>query len=637
VERRAGLVDNAGMDAMGCRRWMAGLGGAAALLVVPLASGQLPDGVELVRGPVNGLRVGDATVVYGDPVAGARPADRVLFTHSRRDVVWAGAGLVRDGADAIVPAAERRSFEDPDGFWREFEEERFHDYAQRTTKVPREAVPVARAVRGGDVLELDGGRIEVIDTPGYSPGAVSYLIETGGKRIVCTGDLILKGGNIPDLYSLQDAVPEAKARGYHGYAARAGELIASLRKIAAAEPDVLVPARGAIIEDPQREIAVLIERLQAVLQSHFSTDALLWYWGEENLRVRSAKALDGEPVRSMPMAEERELPEWIVPIGNSRLIVSESGAGFLVDAGYRRIVGALEELRAAGRFERLEGIWVTHYHDDHTDHVQEVAEKYGAPVYFTESMTGILRHPSAYRMPCLTMNPVTGFDGQPDGETMEWQEFELTFFHFPGQTYYHGGLYLRRGEDEIFFVGDSFTPSGLDDYCLQNRNLIRPGEGYLYCLDRIEQHPRAWLINQHVAPMFQFDGARIDRMRDELRRRAELLEELSPWPEINYLLDESWARVYPYGQEVAAGQVVEAELRILNHSPKAELYRVRWNLPAGLREVEADSEVRIPAREEGRARVRIKAEQPGLHVFSADVGFGSHELREWTEGMVRVR
>ena len=175
------------MVVAGCQPLIAILGIVVAFSLARPAPAQLPDSVEFVAGAVNSLRIRDSTVIYGDPAPAARPAKQVLFTHGRRDVAWAGVSLVRNGAEAIVPAAERDWFESPSSFWNEFEKARFHDYAQRTTKVPREALPIARAVRGGDVLDLDGVRIEVIETPGYSPGAVSYLIHVDGRRIVCTG------------------------------------------------------------------------------------------------------------------------------------------------------------------------------------------------------------------------------------------------------------------------------------------------------------------------------------------------------------------------------------------------------------------------------------------------------------------
>ena len=56
----------------------------------------------------------------------------------------------------------------------------------------------------------------MLDTAGYTRGAVSYLVEIDGKRIACVGDLIYGRGQILDLFSLQDAIPEVKEDGYHG-------------------------------------------------------------------------------------------------------------------------------------------------------------------------------------------------------------------------------------------------------------------------------------------------------------------------------------------------------------------------------------------------------------------------------------
>jgi glyoxylase-like metal-dependent hydrolase (beta-lactamase superfamily II) len=74
-------------------------------------------------------------------------------------------------------------FESPGAFWAEYETQRFHDYSEVNTKVFREPLEVSRAVHGGAILDLDGIRVEVIDTPGYTRGAVSYWLEVGGKRI----------------------------------------------------------------------------------------------------------------------------------------------------------------------------------------------------------------------------------------------------------------------------------------------------------------------------------------------------------------------------------------------------------------------------------------------------------------------
>src|SRR5688572_10545188 len=381
----------------------------AAVCAAGLCAGQeLPREVRFHPGAVNSVTIGDNIAIYGVP-ASAKRVTRLLLTHARRDVVH-GIPLK---ASIVVPEAERELFARPEHFWTSLETARFHDYAQQSTKIPVDPVTVGRAVSDGEVIEEGKTRIRVVSTPGYTRGAVSYLVEAAGKRIACTGDLIYGDGQLFDLYSLQDAVPEAKARGYHGYGARARDLIESLRKIGAEKPDVLLPVRGPAIRDPQAAISRLIERLQAFLASHFETDALRWYWGDDNHRIRSRaveRAMD-----IMPMAEQEKLPDDILAIGNSRLIVSRSGASFLVDAGYRNLLPELQKLRASGRIAGVDGIWITHYHDDHTDYINDVMNAFNAPVYFTSGMAEVMEKPAWFRLPCLSNRAVTFPGSRRDG------------------------------------------------------------------------------------------------------------------------------------------------------------------------------------------------------------------------------
>lgn len=603
--------------------------GFLGIIVCVLAGAQsLPEGIRFEPGrSSNSVLIGDNTAVYGAPSA---KVTRVLLTHARRDAFpWAGVPVV-------APAASKNLFDDPQAFWTKLETARFHDYAQQTTKMPVQAFRIERTVAPGDTLEAGGVRIRVLATPGYTRDAVSYLLEAGGKRIACTGDLIYGDGQIFDLYSLQDAVPEAKARGYHGYAARAGDLIRSLRAVANEKPDIILPARGPAITDPQSSISRLIDRLQTFLQSHFETDALRWYWGDENHRIRS-RAVE-RPMDIMPMAELSKLPADILPIGNSRVILSRSGNAFVVDAGYRNLLPELRKLRDAGRLRTVEGIWITHYHDDHTDYIADVAAEFGSPVYFTQAMAEVMARPGAFRLPCLTTRGVSTSGAKRDGETLDWHEWKFTFWHFPGQTLYHGGLVAKRDGQTYLFTGDSFTPSGMDDYCMQNRDILRDGEGYEFCLRRIASLPeKTWLLNQHVEPMFRYTGAQLKRMQSELTERSAVLAQLSPWPDINFMVDESWARVYPYGSELAAGETLDLELRITNHAPDRMTYKAKWNLPAGVTLVSSESERTIGARADGVLRARIRAVTPGLHVVTADVSFAGRDLKQWTEALVRVR
>jgi glyoxylase-like metal-dependent hydrolase (beta-lactamase superfamily II) len=415
------------------------------LAVTPLmAQRRLPASIRFTTGPVNSVLIGGHTAVYSSKT----PVKRLLLTHARREAI----GAIPAGAEVLVPEGGLKLFAEPSSFWAAMETGHFHDYAQQSSKVPVSGIANLRPVQDGEAIPADGVRIRVITTPGYSPAAVSYLIEADGQRLVCTGDLIYGDGQLLDLFSLQDAVPEVKVRGYHGYAARAEALIKSLRAVADLKPDALLPAHGPIVTNPASAIAKLISRLQGFLQSHFETDALRWYFGEDSHRVRS-RAVE-RTLDVLPMAEQEKLPPDILAIGNSRIIVSKTGAAFLVDAGFRGTLPELRRLKEAGQIRSIDGIWITHYHDDHTDYANDIAAEFDAPVYLTQAMAEVIAHPAGYRLPCLTTRPIVRAAPKADGESLTWNEWKFTFWNFPGQTLYHGGLVAQReGGQTYLFVG----------------------------------------------------------------------------------------------------------------------------------------------------------------------------------------
>ncbi len=619
-------------------------GGAGAAEKYPVET--LTSNATVVRGPVNGVlirRNGKALAVYGDPRENAPAVERVLFTHGRRDVVWAGRGLVRRGAEAVVPAGDKAMFTDVKSFWEKyFETGRFHDYANQSTRVAAEPFEAVTTVKGGDRFTWQGVPVEVLDTPGYTRGAVSYLVELDGKRIAFAGDLIYGDGKFIDLYSLQDAIPEVKEDGYHGYASRAAGVVQGLRKIAAWKPDMVVPARGPAIGDPRHAVDMAIGRIQAVFRSHFTIDALRWYRGDDKIRAMIGRVLDSPQVDWMPMAEMRPRPpEWIVPITNSRLVLSKSGGAFLVDCGNNNVVRELRKLRAEGRFKTLDGIYITHYHDDHTNQAQAVADEYHCPIYACAEMRDILEHPDSYHMPCLTPNAMRSIKAMPEGAKQRWNEFELNYSYYPGQTIYHGGLLMKKDSGEnFFFIGDSFTPSGVDDYCLTNRNFLPPEKGFVYCLNILRKMNFDYqLINEHVLPTFHFSPQQIDFLLETWKKREPLLRDLFPWDDPNYGLDEQWARFYPYTQRAAAGKPFELSVVVRNHSPKKQEYRITPHAPAGWTAPGKPLKVSLGPREERSVSISMTpaAGARGLAVVTADVAFGAWDMREWIEALVMTQ
>jgi glyoxylase-like metal-dependent hydrolase (beta-lactamase superfamily II) len=408
--------------------------------------------------------------------------------------------------------------------------------------------------------------------------------DTLHPRIVFVGDLIHDDGKLANLYDLQDNFPVAQIGPYHGFMARVPQLITSLEKIRAIQPKSLIPSSDRIIENPSEAIDNLTARLRAVYRNYLSTCALWWYFGEDRMNASAVAILGGdfEPAQldRMPEAKKYDNPDWLTGFSTTRMIRSETGDVFVMDVNGDREAEQIITMHKNGeinnvKFNGVSGIFITHYHHDHNTGVPKVAKFFSAPVYGTELTADILERPGAYRMPCI-QNVEIPVVRKKDGETMKWNEFEFTFFDFPGQTLNHSALLVRKGNERpIFFIGDSFTPTGIDDYCAWNRNLLKEGKGYLYCLEKIRSlDPSPLLVNAHVDPPFEFDAERLDYIERALRERMKLLAELLAVPEINFGLDHAWCRFDPFVAEFKSGEEIALKMVITNHFDVQSEFRI---------------------------------------------------------------
>ena len=339
------------------------------------------------------------------------------------------------------------------------------------------------------------------------------------------------------------------------------------------------------------------------------------------------------------MANElREIPpRWMHKFNTSRLLVSDDGPAFLIDCGTDEVMRQIEDLQKRKVFTKIEGIFVTHYHDDHTDRVQAMAEKCDCPVYSGPEVADILERPGAYRMPAMTNIPISNVHVMAEGEKLSWHEYTFTYTYFPGQAVYHGGLKMERTDGEkFFFVGDSFSPSGLDDYCILNRHFLHPNLGHYRCLKIIrESDPQFWLVNQHIEPVFRYSPEQLDFMETTLKAKEAAVAEIVPWENANFGMDEQWARLYPYGQEVQAGQPFELWAVVFNHAGTEKEFRITPHAPKGWQAEPVT--LKVAPLQEGRAAMRVTPATTGLTVVTADVEMGDRMLKEWVEALVDVK
>lgn len=594
---------------------------------------------------VNGVfieRNGHTLVVYGDPNAEAKKADMVLFTHFRRDIVWAGRDLVEEGSLAVAPAAQKPYFVSGDSIWSEIVRKQFREHSNRTTKIGTTPFDIHRFVNGGETLKWQDIDFRVLSTTGYTRGSVSYIADINNKRFAFVGDLIYGDGKLFDLYSFQDSL-RGGIDGNHGYAARLGQLIKSLRLIAAEKPDVLIPSRGPIINNPDEAIQKLVQRIHALYQNYLSITAQRWNHTDRMITLSSHVLGQPSGVDWMPFSSviQNKPPSWYNHINCSNLVFAEDSSAFLIDCGTKKDLQDVVKLKRSGRLKSLDGIFITHYHYDHTDFINDAVKEFGCPVYVTKELKDILENPAAFHMPSLTADPIPNLTIMQNGQKMSWKDFTLTFLYFPGQTLYHDALLCEKTNGEvIFFTGDSFTPAGIDDYCFQNRNLLHPGTGYFYCLDILKKLPgNALLSNQHIKPLFAFSPQQLDHMTTILRERNAILKNLFPWDDVNYGTDDQWVSVYPYGQKSARGKTVKYTVRIFNHSDVAKTFVLKPNVPTGFSVERNIAPLVIESRREGERTFKVKVSKqapPGVSLLLVDIKFDNWDLREWSEALIKI-
>jgi glyoxylase-like metal-dependent hydrolase (beta-lactamase superfamily II) len=616
------------------------------VFLIPYSYSQrISPSVRISHGAVNGVfieRNGKTLVIYGDPKGEIKKAEKILFTHFRRDVIWAGRNLVQKGTLAIIPSAQKVYFTKGDSIWTEIARRQFREHTNRTTKIGMIPLEVHNFVQGGDILKWQDINIKVLNTTGYTRGSVTYIADIDNKRFAFVGDLLYGDGKIFDLYSFQDSL-RGGIDGNHGYAARLGHLIKSLQLIAEEKPDLLIPARGPVIDDPDAAIQKLIHRIRLLYLNYLSITAQRW--NHTDRMINLSNHVLGEPacVDWMPFSSviRNNTPAWYKHLNCGKLIVAEDSSGFLIDCGTKNDLDAVLKLKQSGRIKSIDGIFVTHYHYDHTDFVNTAVQEFGCPVYATKELKDILERPGAYHMPSLTANPIPNLTIMQEKQQLPWKNFILTFFYFPGQTLYHDGLLMENSNGEaIFFTGDSFTPAGIDDYCFQNRNILHEGTGYLYCLDVLKSLPTHVLLsNQHIKPLFTFSHPQLDHMTSVLQKRNDVIKDMIPWGDINYATDDQWIWVYPYGQKAKAGETLTCTVKVFNYSDEPKTYSINPTVSDIFRVDSRIAPLLIKPRSEGTLTFKVKISKkaaPGVSLFLVDVKFDDWDLREWSESFIEI-
>jgi glyoxylase-like metal-dependent hydrolase (beta-lactamase superfamily II) len=342
----------------------------------------------------------------------------------------------------------------------------------------------------------------------------------------------------------------------------------------------------------------------------------------------------------MPIRPGLEPPACLRHFGTTWMLVSNTGAAFVMDIGSQGIVHQLKKMLQQGEIKSVDSLWVTHYHFDHTDGIPFFQQEFDCPCITDRRLAEVLTRPLAWRLPCLATEPIRVHRPMEDGQSWQWREFKMTSYFYPGQTLYHAALLVEGNGLRMLFVGDSHTMAGNDDYCAYNRNWLGRDVGFQYCLSLIEKLQPTHMFNCHVNDAFTFTPEEIRFMRQKLDEREQRFGQLVPWDHANYATDASWVRPYPYLQKAGPGDEIRLEVVITNHSATPQTSACRAVLPKAVANRATEwVEASLPAKAETPLAISFRlpaSVRPGRYVIPIDVKHGPWDLPQFAEAIIDV-
>ena len=267
----------------------------------------------------------------------------------------------------------------------------------------RSSVVPDRELQAGEVFHWEGLDIQVVPTPGPTDGSVSYIVDMDGKKLAFTGDLIFGPGQLWNFYMLQKRFPGMRGD-YWGFGGAAPDLLKSLDVVLSHQPAMLVPSHGVVMRDPTEAVAKLKKNIQAAMANYLTLAAWrIYFTGNfHDVPDKSTPAQDFE-VPMLPALPVPKAPLWLhFATSTSWYLQADDGTIFLLDCGFYPLLDTLAQLKKNGTIKGIDGIWITHYHDDHVQSINAVRREYGAKFYVQKELQDVLENPYAYSMPALT-------------------------------------------------------------------------------------------------------------------------------------------------------------------------------------------------------------------------------------------
>ena len=588
------------------------------------------------------IDLGDGSILDHLAQLGIKHVDWVVFTHHHREQCEGAARLKQLGIKVAAPEAERDLFEKPASF-RKMQAslgDRYTIHGATFVRPPVEPIPLARGLTTNQPFSWGGRELVCLETPGNSPGGMSFLLQNQGGWIGFSGDVILADARMHTWFD---------SEWDYGFGAGIRALEKSVLELKQHAPVWLLPSHGPVIKRPAAELAVYLrklERFEKLYLRGYDVEAGSVAYQDKVSRPTSITNV----VQVSPHIFKFKRPNFWPNFG---LILSDSGRGLVVDCGLldeQFLDDAIEGLRQHYGLKAIDAAIITHMHGDHFLEAEHLRQKWGAQVWALDRMAEVCEHPERfdYAAPIQAYGKkgITGlrFDRLfKSGETFRWEYYNFTVDWMPGQTEFalclHGmidGKHVAFTGDNIFGDPDNPAQTGHEAMVAHNSAILE--EGYIYGAEYLKRMKPDLLVGGHSFVM-DHPAAFIERYRRWAYQMRDAFQSLSPDPDYQYFFDPFWIRAYPYRVLVRRGESAELKLNIRNFRKTRQRHSIRLHASPGLTTEPRSINGSLAAQARGAFSFRVSAApdaEPGVRIVAFDTEIDGRRCGEWFDCIVEV-
>ena len=598
------------------------------------------------------LRNGDAALLidFGDGSVlghlediGVKRVERVLLTHHHREQCQGIDLLDRSVTKVAAPKAEQALFEKPAEFRKWFPTlgDTFSVYGASYVRPPRKPIPLDQVLESGETFSWRGREMQCLDTPGHSPGSMTYVIRQGGKAIAFTGGVIHDGAKMTNWFDTEWD---------YGFAKGIDTLIKSVDLLIEQKLDLALPSQGPTIQNPQSQLATYRTKLVAFRQSYVRGYPVFDSTEQDRDSISKPTAV---PLINQVTPHLYKLSHKTQG-KNFAMIVSDNGRGLILDAGLfpkTMLEEIIVGMRAHLGLKEIDAFWISHMHGDHFLLGPTLKEKYGAKAWTLDRIADKCEFPRRYDYAALVSAYGDGFDGMKidkafrDGEVVEWEGYKIQVDWMPGQTEFGCCLWLELDGKRIAFTGDNLFGNPADNKqngheAVVARNSAIFEEGYLLGSKYLQDLKPDIVMGSHSYVMHD-PADFLSRYHEWSQQIIEHYRGLLPDKDYEYLFDPYWVSAYPYRVDFSQNDTQRVTVTVRNFRETPQRHRVELKLPAGLTAEPAVLEGTIDA--ESRQSYPIKltlnrsAVAPGVQIVPFDITLDGKRYGELFDFLIRAK